>query len=437
MLTKNNTKVNYISRILVLPLAVIVFAAFTLKAKAYHHGKLPEGKVYTVVVDAGHGGTDNGAKGSDGSLEKDIVLGLVKKIKLLNDDERIKIILTRDADIYQDPKQKAAFATKQGADLFISVHCDYQPNDKAGKFSGLTAWTSPSQVNNGSESILLASAVLASFKNNYSLPVLEEPMQRPVGIWVLKQSKCPAVLIESGFINNKTDRDYLKSDEGQTQFAKNVLQAIENYLVSREDIKTAAAAAVNDTVPVTPVKAKLSNVTMLLNGEFFSKGKGAKQKMLYIINGKEYSAAELENKKIIGKTGRVYEKGNDEMIKKYGAKATDGVLVLEGATIVDAGTGDHSVYVQLDSMYMPKQQEDLPLKPVTISTATNNGSHPVYVLDGKIVDTAAINSISPENIRKINIVNRKEAVAKYGDKAKDGAVEIFLKQSLDLPVKAK
>ncbi|MEI9956813.1 MAG: N-acetylmuramoyl-L-alanine amidase [Ferruginibacter sp.] len=100
MLTKNkNPKVNYFGRVMVLPLAILIFAAFTFKTK----GRLDaasryKGKKITVVIDAGHGGYDNGEKAADGTLEKDITLALAKEIKALNDNNNIEIILTKVDD---------------------------------------------------------------------------------------------------------------------------------------------------------------------------------------------------------------------------------------------------------------------------------------------------------------------------------------------------
>ncbi len=128
MLTKNNkTKAGYIARIMVLPLAFLLFAAFTLKTKSFKSYTVPEytGKKITVVIDAGHGGKDNGAVSLDGNTtEKDIALSVAAKIKALNTNADINILLTRENDIYQSPPQKNDFSEAQHADLFISIHAD-------------------------------------------------------------------------------------------------------------------------------------------------------------------------------------------------------------------------------------------------------------------------------------------------------------------------
>jgi N-acetylmuramoyl-L-alanine amidase len=273
MLTKNkNPKVNYISRLLVMPLLVIVFTAFTIKAKQYKEQQLAQKEIATqnasflnnnelkntnvekpidknasinniqtltdkqiiVVLDAGHGGTDNGAINKDGLTEKDLVLQLVKKIKATNTNENIKIILTRETDVFANPKEKAAFANEHKADLFISVHLDNTPKEKWNTVSGLKVYVSKEGSSNTEKSKPLASAVIASFKNNYGLEVDANPQQRKVGIWILQANNFPSIMIEAGYLTNDRDAAYLLSKKGQETFANNVLNAINNFAASND-----------------------------------------------------------------------------------------------------------------------------------------------------------------------------------------------------------
>jgi N-acetylmuramoyl-L-alanine amidase len=144
MLTKQNkTNLDYISRLLVLPLAVIVFAAFSVKTKTYPGELIAAGnKTITVVIDAGHGGSDNGAATGTGIFEKDLSLAFAKKIKELNTLNNVRIILTRERDIYQSPQEKAAFARNAGADLFISVHMSSTTKEAMNTTSGMEVYVS-------------------------------------------------------------------------------------------------------------------------------------------------------------------------------------------------------------------------------------------------------------------------------------------------------
>ncbi len=272
MLTKNkHPRVNYISRLLVLPLLIVVFAAFTIKAKEYKDKqtnlnnwisileeknatktdiqtpKLDNTKIeqsdaklkniltqkqITVVLDAGHGGTDPGAKSLNGIYEKDMTLQLVKKIKALNKNMNINLILTRETDLTQTVQEKADFVKKSNADLFISIHMDYQFKFKGKKninIDGLSVYISNDSIANNEKSKLFASAVIGSFKNNYGLDVKPSPLQKKMGIWVLKANNIPSVLLEAGCINTNKDLEYLQSADGQETFANNVLNAINSF----------------------------------------------------------------------------------------------------------------------------------------------------------------------------------------------------------------
>src|SRR5690606_20192507 len=80
---------------------------------------------YVVVLDAGHGGSDPGAKSVNGRWEKDFNLAIVRKVQeLLTDSQELKLVLTRDDDTYPTLDERIELANFLGADLFISVHAN-------------------------------------------------------------------------------------------------------------------------------------------------------------------------------------------------------------------------------------------------------------------------------------------------------------------------
>ena len=419
MLTKNNqNKVSYISRLLVLPLAVFVFAAFSLKAKTII-ASLPKDKTITVVIDAGHGGMDNGGMADDGTTEKDITLALIKKIKELNRDENLKILFTRETDMYQSPKEKAELTKQLGADLFISVHVDNEQKNANPQGTGFAVWVARNDFKNNEPSKLLASALIASFKNNYAIPVANTPMQRQQGIWVLQAAECPAALIEAGYISNKKDLSYLKSEAGQTQFAKNVLAAIMDYVNNKEIFKT-IKTAITDTIPEKG-NAVVGNVKIDINESSLRN-----TNILMIINGKEYLESDLKNK-IIKATGasKGYLKNNPEMLAKYGAKAADGVIIMENAIIENAIESKigNNLSLEMDSLKIIDDSQN------KISNAPLSSSPiPLYLVNGRIMKQGNINSISPDRIESINVLKEGQTIAIYGDKGKNGVVEIISKK---------
>jgi N-acetylmuramoyl-L-alanine amidase len=286
MLTKNKkTSVSYISRLLVLPVLVIVFAAFTIKAKEYgakiknNRGKITSelnvtnvpnsneenaqvglskaeiekkdqlsetnevvvfntpivynDKPITVVIDAGHGGTDPGAASRNKMVfEKDMTLTLVKKIKELNKNSNINIILSRETDVFNNVKEKAEFANQQKPDLFISIHFDSAPFNTTPTPTGMNVLVAADNFPQTKKSKLLASSIIASFKNNYGLSVSDKIYQRQKGIWVLQNVNAPSIIIQAGYIINDNDLAYLQSKNGQETFANNVLNAINTFAVN-------------------------------------------------------------------------------------------------------------------------------------------------------------------------------------------------------------
>lgn len=264
MLTKKqNARMNYFSRLTALPLLVIVFAAFAIKAKSAgsekntylnpvekiinkitgdnrddkkedQYASSLSNKQITVVIDAGHGGEDPGAKNENGITEKDLALQLVKRIKELNTNKNITIILTRETDKFLSPKEKAEHAKAQNPDLFISVHLEAGPRATWNIATGMSVYVAREGFANTEKSKLFASAIISSFQKNYALAVPTLLMQRQMGIWVISANNFPSVLIEAGHITNKKDLAYLRSEKGQETFAINVLNAINDFAGSKD-----------------------------------------------------------------------------------------------------------------------------------------------------------------------------------------------------------
>jgi N-acetylmuramoyl-L-alanine amidase len=111
-------------------LAVSLFTAFSSTAQT----KAP---LRTIIIDAGHGGRDNGARG-DFSYEKDICLDIALKLgkKLEEEYPDKKILYTRKTDSYPELKARADFANANKGDLFISIHVNAAPPVRHNKFAG-------------------------------------------------------------------------------------------------------------------------------------------------------------------------------------------------------------------------------------------------------------------------------------------------------------
>jgi len=77
-----------------------------------------------IVLDAGHGGDDHGAEGPAGLREKDLVLDVARRLRARLERDGVRVILTRDADLYVPLDERTAIANRAGADLFVSIHAN-------------------------------------------------------------------------------------------------------------------------------------------------------------------------------------------------------------------------------------------------------------------------------------------------------------------------
>lgn len=114
---------------------IAVFFPFTAVAQQ-------KAALRTIIIDAGHGGKDNGARG-DYSYEKDICLDIALKVgeKLESEFPDINILYTRKTDIYPELKERADFANANKGDLFISIHVNAAPKIRHNKFAGYRTQT--------------------------------------------------------------------------------------------------------------------------------------------------------------------------------------------------------------------------------------------------------------------------------------------------------
>lgn len=225
-----NIKAGRLNKWMVLPVLAALFLAFSFKVQKTTAPVAS--KKYVIALDAGHGGDDAGAQFST-SNEKQLALKLAKKIISLNSDPNLTFMLTRESDQNITPKERAEKANQNKVDMLLSLHLDAVGDKEDKNKSGLSVFISRDQYPNSTSSKVLASSVIQAFEKNYGIPVFPNPQQREKGIWILQATNCPSVLIEAGVINNSTDFTYINSDAGQEQFAKNLLQAVSDYVNRR------------------------------------------------------------------------------------------------------------------------------------------------------------------------------------------------------------
>lgn len=219
----------------------------------------------TIVIDPGHGGRDPGALSVIGGKESDIVLKTSLKLKrLIEQDPRYVVRLTRETDVYVEHEDRVTKARNWGADLFISVHADAagKPTVRGASVYTLSTrgeariertarkhgWDLPIEYGTSDEvSDILTDLTVRETKSNSAIfaeflvpelgqagPLLRNT-HRQQNFFVLLAPDVPAVLLEIGFLTNKEDARRLKSERGQKKSAAAVKRAIDAYF-DRQDL---------------------------------------------------------------------------------------------------------------------------------------------------------------------------------------------------------
>ncbi|WP_244228826.1 N-acetylmuramoyl-L-alanine amidase family protein [Mucilaginibacter endophyticus] len=226
-------------------------------------------KFKTVIIDAGHGGKDPGSHGAY-SKEKNVSLSIAKKLRDAINDEMsgIKVVMTRSTDVFIELHKRTDIANDNNGNLFISIHCNSSPQRKGSSRGTLLLVYGfhrsqeqrealrenasifiekdyKEKYNGYGDNAAVNTIVLNAFQQKYrkqsiqfgdlvdnqfrkangrhSLGVKEQ------GVLVLAQSGMPAVLVETGFINNPTDEEYLNSASGQNEIVRSILTALKQY----------------------------------------------------------------------------------------------------------------------------------------------------------------------------------------------------------------
>ncbi|MCP4249869.1 MAG: N-acetylmuramoyl-L-alanine amidase [bacterium] len=173
----------------------------------------------TIVVDAGHGGKDPGARGVSALPEKSVNLGVAMKLANLLERRGARVITTRSDDRFITLDNRAATADRTRADLFVSIHADSARREGA---SGATVYIAR---NASSASRKAASAVAAALKR----AGIKCRGINGAGFRVLVGHSRPAVLIECGFLTNRGDAQRLNSPAHQAKLAAAIADGIANY----------------------------------------------------------------------------------------------------------------------------------------------------------------------------------------------------------------
>lgn len=239
---------------------------------------------FTVVIDPGHGGKDNGTVGSS-TREKDVVLSVGLKLgKLIEEnDPDVKVIFTRSTDVFIPLDQRANIANRAKANLFISVHADHSDAPYVKGASIFTLGQNRSHENfeiakrensvillednykqryegfdpNSAESYIMFEFMQDNYMNQSIkfASILQRKFNnagrsnrgvRQDVFLVLRRTSMPSVLVELGFLSNKEEESFLKSEEGQNQMAKSLYKGFTDFKDEYERKSTGKQSASNN-----------------------------------------------------------------------------------------------------------------------------------------------------------------------------------------------
>lgn len=170
-----------------------------------------------VCLDAGHGGKDPGACNGN-CHEADIALKIVLKLGEFLSEKGVEVLYSRTEDVYPEWKDRVGVANDNNADVYVSVHLNAAENKLA---RGTEVLVHPST---GTKTRALAQAVLENIVDSTGFN--DRGIKERSDLYVLKATKMPAILIETGFISNDSECELLSNKTVQACVAETIADAI-------------------------------------------------------------------------------------------------------------------------------------------------------------------------------------------------------------------
>ena len=214
----------------------------------------------TVIIDAGHGGKDPGASGLYGLVEKTVTLDIARRLTRQLENKGIKVIMTREADLFLPLHERTSLANSQRGDLFLSIHCNSLKHPEPRGVE--TYFLKPARTERAVEAalrenevvklengdggyqeltednfILLTMATSQYMKDSELWAALTQQevsatagmTARGVdqaGFYVLMGASMPAILFECGYLSNPEDAKLLSSERGRQKIAEGLTESI-------------------------------------------------------------------------------------------------------------------------------------------------------------------------------------------------------------------
>ena len=229
-------------------------------------------KTFTVVIDAGHGGKDPGARGANIN-EKEINLAVALKLGRLieNNAEDVRVIYTRKTDCFIELDERANIANRNKADLFVSIHTNAVK--RGSTVQGTETYTlglARSEENlevamsENSKHIEQSISLASEIQKSFGACKRVDRGVRQAGFLVLRKTGMPSVLVELGYISNRQEEQFMRTAAGQNKLAEALYDAFckykRNYDRRKGNISGVVAAPVaNEKTPPPGSEADILN----------------------------------------------------------------------------------------------------------------------------------------------------------------------------------
>lgn len=267
--------------------AIVLFAisTFAFRPVGYYQGN----EIRSIMIDAGHGGTDPGNLGTGryNETEKDITLEVSKLLGgyIKKNVTDVKVHYTRTGDTYPELHERTKMANRIGVDLFVSIHCDAFTRESAHGCGSYVMGPAKTEANlrmaqkenaamlaeenyeanyGGFDPFSPESYIELSLRQNafqsqsisFSDKVQDQFRDR-VGrtdrgvkqapFWVISFTTMPSVLIELGFLTNKNEEEFLRTKKGQELMASAIYRAFKEYKAEIEGLDYSEVSTIDTT----------------------------------------------------------------------------------------------------------------------------------------------------------------------------------------------
>ena len=339
--------------------------------------------IKTIVIDPGHGGKDSGTLGTKRFkiYEKHVALAVSLKLGnyIAEEFPDVKIIYTRDADVFLELNERTEIANKSNADLFISIHCDGFTNPKPSGASVFVMGMSKLKANmdvamrensaiylednyqqkydgfdpKSAESYIVFSLMQNTYLNQ-SLQIAEEVESefsnranrksrgvKQAPFYVISRTNMPSILVECGFLTNPKEEEFLHSDLGQDYIASAIFRAFRSYKQNIEITDEEVNEKPIDVVDTLKKEIVAHNTNKIKNDLNLLYKIQIGTFLRSMLNNKQFTDLNVEEEKINGTFKYFVDAGNSKIeadrlkinLRNLGFKGAFIVAFLDGKQI--------------------------------------------------------------------------------------------------------